>query len=351
MQPSAHCKIKKGRLPRMIPISNLSHDPYFNLALEEYVVRHLDPSHNYLILWQNSPAVIIGRYQNTAEEVHQLYIEDHGIAVVRRLSGGGAVYHDLGNLNFSLVVSTKGQGFNDFRSFTLPVIETLAHYGVTAELSSRNDITIAGQKFSGNAQYRTSTHLLHHGTILFDSELDAVAQVLNVRQDKIASKGIKSVRSRVTNIKPYLPPDVTLAQFSGTLAAIIGDHNQGLEPPYPWNAEDQAAVQNLVESRYATWDWNWGKSPAFNLTAHEKFPGGSVDVRLLVEEGIIRSCRIYGDFLGQRDIHEFEGALIGRRYQISEVAPVLHTLPTGEYFGAISEQEVLQVLFDTSPSL
>jgi lipoate-protein ligase A len=136
----------------------------------------------------------------------------------------------LGNLNFSLVVSTRGQAFNDFRSFTLPVIDTLAHYGIAAELSSRNDITIEGQKFSGNAQYRTHTHLLHHGTILFDSDLDVVGQALNVRQDKIASKGIKSVRSRVTNVKPHLPAGVTLQQFSTTLQDIIGEHNHGLQP-------------------------------------------------------------------------------------------------------------------------
>ncbi|PSR36818.1 MAG: lipoate--protein ligase [Sulfobacillus thermosulfidooxidans] len=334
----------------MIPIVNTSHDPHFNLALEEYAVRYLDPAHNYLILWQNSPAVIIGRYQNTAEEVHQLYLAEHQIAVVRRLSGGGAVYHDMGNLNFSLIVSTQGQSFNDFRSFTLPVIETLAHYGVKAELSSRNDITIEGQKFSGNAQYRTAHHLLHHGTILFDSDLDVVAKVLNVRQDKIASKGIKSVRSRVTNIKPYLPKDVTLEAFSATLATIIGSHNQGLEPAYAWSPQDQAAVMDLVARRYGTWDWNWGKSPAFNLTAHEKFAQGSIDVRLFVEDGIIHACRIYGDFLGQRDIHEFEAALIQQRYQLGTIAPILDALPIDEYFGAISRQEVLQVLFDTSPA-
>ncbi|MCY0881875.1 MAG: lipoate--protein ligase, partial [Firmicutes bacterium] len=216
----------------MIQILNDQLDPRYNLALEEFLTREMDPHEDYLLLWQNRPMAVVGRYQNTAEEINQLYVKEHHIMVVRRLSGGGSIYQDLGNLNFSMIVSIEQNAFNDFRSFTLPIIQALDEFGVKAELSSRNDLTVDGRKFSGNAQYRTGTRLLHHGTLLFDSDLDVVGQALNVRQDKIASKGIKSVRSRVTNLKPYLPPGTTLQDFSNMIAKHIGQANGGISAQY-----------------------------------------------------------------------------------------------------------------------
>ncbi len=336
----------------VIPVLNPSTDPPYNLALEEYVLRRLDPDQDYLILWQNRPAVIVGRFQNTAEEVNQPYVDAHGVAVVRRLSGGGAVYHDLGNLNFTFIVRREVGGFNDFGRFTLPVLETLRSFGVPAERSSRNDLTIEGQKFSGNAQYVSGTRLLHHGTILFDSDLDAVASVLHVQPDKIESHGIKSVRARVTNVRPYLPDSVNLAAFVERLAEQVGVHGGGLGPTYRLSPQDEIAVDELRRGRYANWGWNYGDSPAFALKARRRFAQGSVEIRLDVHEGIIRDCRTYGDFLGSRDIAEFEAVLRGQRFDLAGLRRTLAGQPVEEFFGGIARDDILDMIFgvDKTPS-
>ncbi len=329
----------------VIPVLNPSNDPPYNLALEEYVLRRLDPRQDYLILWQNRPAVIVGRFQNTAEEVNQPYVDGHGVSVVRRLSGGGAVYHDLGNLNFTFIVQREPGGFNDFHRFTLPVLETLKSFGVPAERSSRNDLTIEGQKFSGNAQYVSGGRLLHHGTILFDSDLDAVASVLRVQPDKIESHGIKSVRSRVTNVRPYLPAAIGLEEFIARLTAEVGQQGGGLGPTYRLGEEDELGVEGLRRERYARWQWNYGDSPAFALKARRRFAQGSVEMRLDVHEGVIRDCRIYGDFLGSRDIGELEAALRGQRFALQGLRATLAEQSVEEFLGGIGREDLLDLLF------
>lgn len=201
----------------MIRIVNDHTDPRINLAVEEYALNYLDPGEEYVILWQNEPTVVIGRNQNTLAEVNGPFIKERGIHVVRRLSGGGAVYHDLGNLNFTFIVDAEKERVSNFEYFTRPVIQALASLGVQAEFSGRNDITIDGKKFSGNAQYWSKGRLLHHGTILFNSDLAVVQEALNVKVDKLQSKGVKSVRSRVTNIYPYLKTPITIEEFKEVL--------------------------------------------------------------------------------------------------------------------------------------
>lgn len=194
----------------MISIRNESKDPHFNLALEEYVFYNFDPNEEYVILWQNEPSVIIGRNQNTIEEINAKFIKEHNINVVRRMSGGGAVYHDLGNLNYTFIINSDKDVISNFKKFTEPIVSALAKLGVKAEFSGRNDITIDGKKFSGNAQHYANNRLLHHGTILFNSDLAVVQEALNVKIDKLKSKGVKSVRSRVTNVYPYLKEKLLL---------------------------------------------------------------------------------------------------------------------------------------------
>lgn len=330
-------------------VVNPSTNPYFNVALDSWLVREAPPDEDYVMLWQNRPAVIIGRYQNTHEEVNVDYAQEHDIAVVRRMSGGGAVYHDLGNLNFSLVVSIQDQPFNDFHAFTQPVIEALASYGVQAELTGRNDVTLDGQKFSGNAQYRTLTRLLHHGTILFDENLDVVPKVLQVRQDKIESKGIKSVRSRVTNIAAYLPKGTTLDAFRNTLLEFIGQHNGGITGEFHLSADRLARIQQLVDDRFGQWDWNFGQSPPFNYHGRQRFAQGDVDVRVEVVHGHIQNVTIYGDFLGDHDIEPLTRSLIGAEYSRTDLRRHLQNIPVAEYLGGIGMEDLLQVLLDMTP--
>ena len=328
---------------------NSSTNPYFNIALDSWLVREAPPDEDYVMLWQNRPAVIVGRYQNTHEEVNVEYAEAQDVAVVRRMSGGGAVYHDLGNLNFSLVVSTENRPFNDFKSFTQPVIEALAHYGVQVELTGRNDVTLNGQKFSGNAQYRTATRLLHHGTILFDVALDNVPKMLNVRQDKIESKGIKSVRSRVTNIRPYLPQGVSLDVFRRTLLDFIGQKNGGIEGELVLTEERRARVQALVDERFGQWDWNFGQSPPFNFTGRERFDHGDLQVLVEVIRGHINTATIYGDFLGDQDIRPVTDALLNVEYSRSALSRALDGVAVERYLGGINQDQLLKVLLDMTP--
>lgn len=332
----------------MMIIENLRQDPYFNIALDAYLTRHAPEGHDYLMLWQNRPAVIIGRFQNAPEEVHAEYAREHDIAVVRRMSGGGAVYQDLGNLNYSLVVtSDEHHVFNDYQSFTKPVVNALAHFGVEAELTGRNDVTVQGQKFSGNAQYRVRNRLLHHGTIMYDVDLDVVQRVLNVRRDKIESKGFKSVRSRVTNLKPYLG-EATLDSFHQTLTESIARENGGIEGFYRLTEEDVLAVEKLVSERFGQFAWNFGQSPAFNLRASQRFPSGLVDVRCLVEHAMIREVTIYGDFFSQHDIGDIGRRLTGAVFEEREVSRRLDGTPLEEYLG-ISQSEFVRLLFDMTP--
>lgn len=330
-------------------VINPSTNPYFNVALDSWLVREAPPDHDYVMLWQNRPAVIIGRFQNTHEEVNVDYAEAHDVAIVRRMSGGGAVYHDLGNLNFSMVVSTENRPFNDYPAFTQPVIETLAHYGVKAELTGRNDVTLEGQKFSGNAQYRTPTRLLHHGTILFDEDLDTVPRVLNVRQDKIESKGIKSVRSRVTNVKPYLPTEVAFDDFRATLIHYIGQHNGGLHGELVLTPDQIARVDTLVAERFGQWDWNFGQSPPFNYRGRERFARGDLEVRVAVTRGRIEAITIYGDFLGDHDIDPLIVALTGVEYSRSALTAALAPVSVERYLGGITQEDLLKVLRDMEP--
>ena len=206
----------------MIFINNTySTDPTFNLAFEEYVFESMDQNETYFMLWQNDHAIIVGKHQNTIEEINQDFVKEQGIKVVRRLTGGGAVYHDLGNLNFTFIVNNDSGKPFDFQSFTRPVVKALQSLGVNAEFNGRNDITIDGKKFSGNSQYAKRGRVLHHGTVLFNSKLDTVQNALKVKKDKIESKGVKSVKSRVTNIADYLEPGFTLEDFKKALVSYV----------------------------------------------------------------------------------------------------------------------------------
>ena len=188
-------------------------DPRINLAIEEYALKHLDINESYLLFYINKPSIIIGKNQNTIEEVNQDYVEENDITVVRRLSGGGAVYHDLGNLNFSFITKDDGDSFHNFKKFTEPVVKALGKLGIQAELSGRNDIMAEGKKISGNAMFATRGRMFSHGTLLFNSEMDHIVSALKVKKEKIESKGIKSVRSRVGNIADFLKEPMTIEEF------------------------------------------------------------------------------------------------------------------------------------------
>lgn len=320
-------------------------DPQVNLAIEEYILRNLDiEKDSYLLFYINQPSIIIGRNQNTIEEINTDYVEDNGVIVVRRLSGGGAVYHDLGNLNFSFITKDDGESFHNYKKFTQPVVDALAKLGVQAELSGRNDILAEGRKVSGNAQYATKGRMFSHGTLMFDLNIDAVVDALKVKQDKIESKGIKSVRSRVTNIKPFLKEDITIEDFKlEILKSIFGGEEQ--INYYELTEEDWEKIHEISRTRYQTWEWNYGKSPRFNIQKTNRFPSGGIDIRLEVNKGIIEEIKIYGDFFGVGEVTEIEELLTGVQYSREAIDEKLGDLDIAHYFGGITKEDFLKVVY------
>lgn len=307
----------------MLFVDNLNeHDASINLALEEYVLRNAQTDEDMLLFYINAPSIIIGRHQNTLEEINCDYVDDHGIRVVRRLSGGGAVYHDLGNLNFSFITESKPENFRNFKKFTEPVVKALAALGVPAELSGRNDLLVDGRKISGNAQYISKGRMVSHGTLLFNSDLSHVSDALNVRESKIVSKGIKSVRSRVANISEFLSQPIDIETFrQHLLTQIFAGESQ--IPVYPLGDADWVGVHQLAEERYRSWDWNYGRSPDFNVEKRQRFPAGEIDARLDIQQGVIRSVKFYGDFFAEVEPEALEQRLIGVRYERDAIIQAL----------------------------
>ena len=319
-------------------------DPQINLAIEEYALKNLDINETYLLFYINEPSIIIGRNQNTIEEINTGYVEKNGIRVVRRLSGGGAVYHDLGNLNFSFITKDDGESFHNFRKFTEPVTAALKKLGVNAELSGRNDIEVEGRKISGNAQFSTGGRMFSHGTLLLNSEMENVVSALKVKKDKIESKGIKSVRSRVANISEFLSEQMTIEEFRSLLLKSIFEGQDDI-PEYRLTDEDWEKINELSKERYQNWEWNYGKSPKFNLQHSHRFPVGQIDVRLEVNKGIIENCKIYGDFFGVGDVNDIENTLRSVRYERNELQNALANVDTTHYFGKVTKEEFLDLIY------
>lgn len=328
----------------MIRIVNDSKLPQFNLALEEYAINYLDPKHPYVIIWQNEPTVVIGRNQNTLAEVNLKYVQENNIHVVRRLSGGGAVYHDLGNLNFTFIVDGEKGVVSNFEFFTRPVVRALQSLGVNAEFSGRNDITIDGKKFSGNAQYWSRNRLLHHGTILFNSDLSVVQEALNVKTDKLQSKGVKSVRSRVTNIYPYLKTPITIEEFKEVLLKFMQEEQTG--PDIILTPEQIAEVEKIKAERYDNWEWNFGESPECEITKEQRFAGGKLELHFNVINGLIQDMKIFGDFFGTLPITELAGRLNGTPYRRADAAALLDEIDFSQYCLGIKPDEFLDCLFE-----
>lgn len=327
----------------MIYIKSPSIDPHFNLALEQYVFDEMDRSQEYFMLWQNDNAIIIGKHQNTVREINSSYVKEHDISVVRRLSGGGAVYHDLGNLNFTFIVSENGLEQFDFGSFCRPIVKALGHFGVKAEINGRNDMTIDGKKFSGNSQYAKQGRVMHHGTILYDSNLETVSHALQVSADKIVSKGVQSVRSRVTNVRNYMEKDVPIGEFWEMLL-----QDMSAETPmefYTLTEADLERVRQIQKERYDTWEWNYGNSPAYAIVKERRFDGcGKLEVHMNVEKGMITAFDVFGDYFGNGDKDQLRQHLLGVKLTEEALKEALQSLNISDYFCYLEKEQFLDLL-------
>ena len=319
-----------------------STDPCYNLALEEYVLENRRQG-DWLLLWQNANTVVIGLNQNAAEEVNAPFAAAHGVAVVRRMTGGGAVYHDLGNLNYSFISDVGDTQALSIRRFVEPVCRALAAMGVEAELSGRNDILVAGKKVSGVAQRITGGRILHHGTLLFDSDPAMIAGALHADPAKFRSKSSKSVRSRVGNLRDFLPAGADLAQFRQRLLQELTQDGLIRET---LGETELAAIRRLAEEKYRSWDWTYGRSPNYEYRNRGRFPGGSLEVRMDVRHGLIQDIVFFGDFMATAPLTGLCEELRGTRLEERAVSEVLARFPLPALFGGIREEELLALMLD-----
>lgn len=325
----------------MILIYNESTDPAFNLAMEEYLLTQADEE--IMMLWRNNKAVIIGRNQNDIEEINCDFVCDNNITVIRRMTGGGAVFHDLGNINFTFIEKYKEGEFNNYEKFTAPIRDYLKTIGVNATLSGRNDLLVDGMKVSGNAQTVKNGRIMHHGTLLFSANMQSLSGALKPKDIKIESKGIKSVKSRVTNISSHLESDMTSEEFLLSLQSYLQNNVKGIVP-YKLKKQDIEAVDKLVFEKYGKWEWNFGQSPKFNYEREQKFDFGIVQVKMSVDAGIVESINIYGDFFGINDISRLEDTIRGIKHQKSEIKKALEEIDISSYIHSMTKDQFIDML-------
>lgn len=326
------------------------HNPEINLAIEYYLLNEKHFDEPIVFFYINDDSIIVGKNQNTYEEVNTNYVEENNVKVVRRFSGGGAVYHDLGVLNFCFITKDDGKSFRNFKRFTQPIIDALHDMGVKgAELKGRNDLMINDQKFSGNAMYTSHGRMTAHGTLMLDSQIDAVVGALRPKKHKLESKGIKSVRSRVTNIKPFLDEqyqNVNTKQFREMILLHLFEVNR-LEDvkEYVLTDEDWEEIDKFAEKYTANWQWNYGESPKFDLERSERLSVGTVEVKLNVDRGKISDIKIFGDFFGMGEISDVENQLTGIDYNAQSIRQALEKIDIIHYIGDVPIDELVQLIY------
>ena len=322
-------------------IKNPSTNPYYNMAFDEYCLESLPMDEPVFYLWQNRPAVIVGFNQEVNTEVNLDYLKGNGIDLVRRVTGGGAVFHDLCNLNYTIVGRSEDLE-RDYPEYASIMAKALQSLGVPATLSGRNDILVEGRKVSGFAKRVCKNRLMVHGTLMYNVDVDVLTKVLNPSNTKLQSKGIASVRSRVANLCDYLPEIPNIQTFSNRLEEILSCNNADTE--YQLSDTDLANIQLLTDKKFATWEWNYGRSPKATLTHSSRLACGTVEIHLTLTENRISSCRFGGDFLGNLPATDLESALIEVIYDTENIEKRLSSFTISDYFDGVTVEELVKLI-------
>lgn len=326
----------------MFLIHQTSTNPYFNIASEEYLLKNF--TEDIFIIYRNKPSIIVGKHQNAIAEINLEFVKRKGLHVVRRLSGGGTVYHDLGNINYTFIANGSEGNMVDFRKYTQPIIEVLQSLGVDARIGGKNDIRVGDRKISGNAEHVFKNRVLHHGTLLLNSNLDELNESIKVNPNTYNDKAVKSIRSHVANISEYLKDNLTIDEFVCTIL----DHIKKQFPnakEYQYSIQDSNSINQLIATKYSTWEWNFGYSPSYTLNKQIVIGKKVLDINICVEKGFINQLSFSGDLVNQNRIKEIEQQLLGCPHSIDEVSNRLTSINLNDYTADITLTELLAVLF------
>lgn len=317
-------------------------EPSLNLALEEYLLSNFREE-DIVMLWRNDRSVIIGKNQNAYAEIDLDFVEKNKIPTVRRITGGGAVFHDLGNINFTFISDYKEGEFGSYKAFAQPICDYLKTLGLCATVSGRNDIMANGFKISGNAQTVLKNRILQHGTLLYSADLESLAGALKPKKQKLLGKGITSVRSRVENIKSLANCNASAEEFLNNLYDYF--LSQPSAQPLEIVDGDLQAAKELSEKKYQSFEWNFGFSPKFSLVKENHFTFGNIEIHLEIKDAKIENIRIFGDFFGVLPISELENALKGTQYTPPAVSKRISSIPLSSYISGITNNDFLNLIF------
>lgn len=318
-------------------------NPYFNHAIEDYLMENFNEE--CFMLWRNTKSVLVGKNQNTLSEINLDYVKEKDITVVRRRSGGGAVFFDPGNLAFTFISNVNESKFADFESFARPIIEALKSLGIkNVEFSGRNDITVNGKKISGNAQHRHKNRIVHHGTILYSADFSELIGSLNVREVKFKDKAVKSVEGRVTNLIDHMEEKLSVEEFKEYVTNHVANTIKGSKI-YEFSNKELEEIQKIADNRYATWEWTFGKSPKYDFHNEDKFKCGVLETYVIVDKGHIKEIRFFGDFFGREDIKGLEELLTGKKYDEDEIKDLLNKTKISNYINNIEVEDILSLIF------